>query len=55
MSVRARTYRGKFMYGNVVAPKIICQPLTVFELFHKLHLQIYASQFMTLIIITLSF
>ena len=27
MSVRARTYRGKCMYGNVLAPKIICQPL----------------------------
>ena len=27
MSVRARTYRGKFMYSNVLAPKIICQPL----------------------------
>ena len=29
MSVRARTYRGKFMYGNVLAPKIICQPLVI--------------------------
>ena len=27
MSVRACTYRGKLMYGNVLAPKIICQPL----------------------------
>ena len=27
MSVRARTYHEKFMYGNVLAPKIICQPL----------------------------
>ena len=27
MSVRACTYRGKHMYGNVLAPKIICQPL----------------------------
>ena len=29
MSVHARTYHGKFMYGNVLAPKIICQPLVV--------------------------
>ena len=27
MSIHAHTYRGKFMYGNVLAPKIICQPL----------------------------
>ena len=27
MSVCACTYRGKFMYGDVLAPKIICQPL----------------------------
>ena len=28
MSICARTYRGKCMYGNILAPKIICQPLT---------------------------
>ena len=27
MSACARTYRGKFMYGNILASKIICQPL----------------------------
>ena len=36
MSVRACTYRRKVMYSNVLAPKIIYQPLTLISILPQL-------------------
>ena len=41
------TSSGKFLYSYIIWPSLMMECKAVFELLQKLHLQIYASQFMT--------